>query len=342
MEALSEEHSNNMMRLHEELEALCERVKPTSDEQERREQAVGRLRRAVRELWPAAVVEVFGSLATGLYVKGLSDIDVMIVNAWGWGSPQERLATLARHLMESALCYGRPDIKGKARVPIVRFREGQSRVEFDVSLQGSEQWRLQAEKAEWMKSMASDIPALRPLYMVLKLFMQQRQLNQVYEKGGLNSYTLFVMLAAYLQMQARENSRRSSRTSLSDSFNNLRLNARPQSNALLDSINNFGFLLLGFFHFYGSRLKTWEYGISSRNGGGCFRKVERPGFYRPARPYLLAVEDPLLPRNDLGEVAFGFPTVRTAFQEAYRLLTSSTPPGSATHLLTRIIDFDAI
>jgi non-canonical poly(A) RNA polymerase PAPD5/7 len=43
------------------------------------------------------------------------------------------------------------------------------------------------------------LPPLRPLCLVLKIFLQQRELNEVYQ-GGIGSYALLVMLLAHLQV----------------------------------------------------------------------------------------------------------------------------------------------
>lgn len=44
----------------------------------------------------------------------------------------------------------------------------------------------------------SGLPPMRPLVIVLKVFLQQRELNEVYS-GGIGSYALLVMVAAFLQ-----------------------------------------------------------------------------------------------------------------------------------------------
>jgi non-canonical poly(A) RNA polymerase PAPD5/7 len=42
-------------------------------------------------------------------------------------------------------------------------------------------------------------PALRPLVMVLKCFLQQRRLNEVFS-GGIGSYCLILMVVSHFQM----------------------------------------------------------------------------------------------------------------------------------------------
>ncbi|KAI7979645.1 Terminal nucleotidyltransferase 4A [Camellia lanceoleosa] len=42
-------------------------------------------------------------------------------------------------------------------------------------------------------------PPLQPLYLILKIFLQQRELNEVYT-GGIGSYALLVMLIAMIQV----------------------------------------------------------------------------------------------------------------------------------------------
>lgn len=50
-----------------------------------------------------------------------------------------------------------------------------------------------------MKQLTGLWPMMRPLILVLKLFLQQRELNEVYT-GGIGSYALITMVTAFLQL----------------------------------------------------------------------------------------------------------------------------------------------
>ena len=53
-----------------------------------------------------------------------------------------------------------------------------------------------------------------------------------------------------------------------------------------------------------------------REGGAFFDKRTR-GLLQPERPFMLAVEDPNEPENDLGKGSYNIPRVRQAFEFAY-------------------------
>ena len=55
-------------RLHEEIEAFVQWMVPTPAEHQLRLNAINRLRAAIKDIYPAAVVHIFGSFRTGLYL----------------------------------------------------------------------------------------------------------------------------------------------------------------------------------------------------------------------------------------------------------------------------------
>ncbi len=77
----------------------------------------------------------------------------------------------------------------KARVPIVKFVEKLSGFQFDISFDVANG----PASAEIVKTKCARFPALRPLVTVLKAFLQQRSLNEVYS-GGIGSYALLCMV----------------------------------------------------------------------------------------------------------------------------------------------------
>ncbi len=58
---------------------------------------------------------------------------------------------------------------------------------------------LPPQAAQLVTEMTSCWPMMRPLILVLKLFLQQRELNEVYT-GGIGSYALITLVAAFLQL----------------------------------------------------------------------------------------------------------------------------------------------
>jgi non-canonical poly(A) RNA polymerase PAPD5/7 len=54
--------------LHEEIEAFVQWMVPTPAEHDLRLSVINRLRAAIKEIYPAAIVQIFGSFRTGLYL----------------------------------------------------------------------------------------------------------------------------------------------------------------------------------------------------------------------------------------------------------------------------------
>ncbi|KAM2142103.1 hypothetical protein ACFX1Q_008300 [Malus domestica] len=84
---------------------------------------------------------------------------------------------------------------------------------------------------------------------------------------------------------------------------------------------NLGVLLVNFFDFYGRKLNTSDVGVSC-NGAGTFFKKSVKGFRSNGRPFLLAIEDPQAPENDVGKSSFNYFQIRSAFSMAYATLTN--------------------
>ncbi|CAL5340888.1 unnamed protein product [Camellia sinensis] len=124
-------------------------------------------------------------------------VDFWIVEVVILGSdiktPQIGLQALARALSQRGIAK-KIQVIAKARVPIVKFVEKRSGVAFDISfdLQNG------PKAAEFIKNAVSKMPPLRPLCLILKVFLQQRELNEVYT-GGIGSYALLAMLIAMLR-----------------------------------------------------------------------------------------------------------------------------------------------
>ncbi|KAB2087187.1 hypothetical protein ES319_A04G085700v1 [Gossypium barbadense] len=130
-------------------------------------------------IWPACRPEVSRSSRTRLYLT-TSDIDVMILES-GIKNPQTGLYALSR-------------VIAKARVPIIKFVEKKSGVTFDISFDVDNG----PKAAEFIKEAVLKWPQLRPLCLILKVFLQQRDLNEVYS-SGIGSYALLAMIISMLQ-----------------------------------------------------------------------------------------------------------------------------------------------
>ncbi|CAL1372252.1 unnamed protein product [Linum trigynum] len=272
-----------LLQLHKEIVDFCDFLSPTLEEQASRRAAVESVCDVIKYICPRSKVEVFGSFRTGLYLP-TSDVDVVILNSHVV-SPQTGLQALSRALSQRGIAK-KILVIAKARVPIIKFVEKRSGISFDISFDVENG----PKAADFIQDAVARWPSLRPLCLILKVFLQQRELNEVYT-GGVGSYALLTMLLAVLK--------------------NLSLDR-------LSPEHNLGVLLIHFFDLYGRKLCTSDVGVSCN---GFFSKRAK-GFMNNGRPFLISIEDPQAPENDIGKSSFNYFQVRSAFAMAHSTLTN--------------------
>ncbi|KAK7272528.1 hypothetical protein RJT34_29184 [Clitoria ternatea] len=298
-----------MLQLHKEIVDFCEFLSPTQEEKAARDLAIESVFDVIKHIWPHCQVEVFGSFRTGLYLP-TSDVDVVILKS-GLPNPQMGLNAISRALSQRSMAK-KIQVIGKARVPIIKFVERKSGVAFDISFDIDNG----PKAAEYIQEAVVKWPPLRPLCLILKVFLQQRELNEVYS-GGIGSYALLTMLMAMLR--------------------NLRLSQ-------VSVEHNLGILLVQFFDFYGRKLNTSDVGVSC-SGAGTFFSKKIKGFLNKGRPFLIGIEDPQAPENDIGKSSFNYFQIRSAFSMAFTTLTNPkiiTSLGPSRSILGTIIRPDPV
>ncbi|XP_074843978.1 terminal nucleotidyltransferase 4A isoform X5 [Carettochelys insculpta] len=138
------------------------------------------------------------------------------------------------------------------------------------------------------------------LILVLKQFLLQRDLNEVFT-GGISSYSLILMAISFLQLHPRIDARRAD--------------------------ENLGMLLVEFFELYGRNFNYLKTGIRIKNGGAYIAKEEiMKAMTNGYRPSMLCIEDPLLPGNDVGRSSYGAMQVKQVFDYAYIVLSHAVSP----------------
>ncbi|KAK9804972.1 hypothetical protein WJX73_006042 [Symbiochloris irregularis] len=298
-----------LLRLHNEIVQFCQALTPTAEEFAARSAAIARVGAVIQATWPSAEVQVFGSFLTGLFLP-TSDLDLVIINS-GCRDVPGGLRALATGLTRKGMARNMQVI-AKAKVPIIKFEDPASSFNFDISFDVANG----PVAAEYVSTLMHQLPAMRPLVLVLKIFLQQREFNEVYT-GGIGSYALLMMVAASLLLhQCRQD----------------------DSDAVEASL---GVLLLDFFRMYGRALNVDKVGISVRDGGRFFAKASKPDpFLQPDRPHFLAVEDPKDGDNDLCKGSYQILKIRQAFDYAYQQLAA--PARRSESILQRIIRTDSV
>mmetsp|Transcript_171448 Transcript_171448/g.544549 ORF Transcript_171448/g.544549 Transcript_171448/m.544549 type:complete len:476 (+) Transcript_171448:456-1883(+) len=230
-------------------------------------------------------------------------VDVTVAGAEGAGTrPRAVLKQLAERLLERR-AISRLELGESSRSPSMQVQHRSTGLWADISLDRAEG----LEASAFVSAQLALFPALPPLLLLLKLFLEERGLLDA-SRGGLGSYVLFCLVLSFLQ---RDPSAR---------------DLRRQGAASL------GNLLLGFFRHFGLELRFGAMGISLRDGGSLFDIAAR-GWTAPSTKghTSLCLESPTSPDVDLGARIRKMGTIRAAFAHGYHALGSclltGAPPG---------------
>ncbi|CAI9715104.1 terminal nucleotidyltransferase 4B-like [Octopus vulgaris] len=284
-----------VLGLHDEIKDFYVYMSPRPEEKFMREGVVKRIQNVVKQLWPDAQVEIFGSFCTGLYLP-TSDIDLVVFGTW----ETPPLWKLKGALVENNIADEEYiKVLDKASVPIVKLTDRQTEVKVDISFN----MRNGVKSARLIKSYMEEFPHLKYLVLVLKQFLLQRDLNEVFT-GGISSYCLILLTVSFLQLHPR-------------------LEAKTSN-------TNLGILLIEFFELYGRNFNYLKTGIRIKDGGSYVPKEEiQKDMENGYRPSLLCIEDPLTVGNDIGRSSYGAMQVKQAFEYAFLVLRHTISPQHA-------------
>ncbi|KAK7019515.1 hypothetical protein R3P38DRAFT_2631942 [Favolaschia claudopus] len=297
---------------HREVEGFVNWISPTPQEDEIRGLVVQIISRAVTAAFPDAQVCPFGSYATKLYLP-LGDIDLVIRSrSMAFNNTQVVLQALASTIKRLGIT-NKVTIIGKAKVPIVKFVTNHEYGRFNVDLSINQDNGILASGiingflrdfgdsgGEGKKTCL----ALRALVLLTKLFLSQRNMNEVYT-GGLGSYAIVCLVISFLQMHPK-----------------IRMGH-------IDPDRNLGVLVVDFFELYGRRFNYEEVGISLRDGGSYFVKRQRGWGWNESwggggrKGGMLSIEDPGDPTNDISSGSYNFQTVKKNLAGAHEILTAT-------------------
>ncbi|XP_031142948.1 terminal nucleotidyltransferase 4A isoform X1 [Sander lucioperca] len=285
-------YNPGVLGLHEEVMDFYNFMSPRPEEAAMRKEVVDRIERIIKELWPTADVQIFGSFSTGLYLP-TSDIDLVVFGKWERPPLQELEQALRKHNVAEPFSI---KVLDKATVPIIKLTDQETEVKVDISFNVETGVRA----ASFIKDYVKMYPVLPYLIFVLKQFLLQRDLNEVFT-GGISSYSLILMVISFLQLHPR-------------------IDARNPN-------ENLGILLIEFFELYGRHFNYLKTGIRIKNGGAYIAKEEiMKAMINGYRPSMLCIEDPLLPGNDVGRGSYGAMHVKQVFDYAYTVLSHAVSP----------------
>ncbi|KAK2887164.1 hypothetical protein Q8A67_015392 [Cirrhinus molitorella] len=278
--------------LHEEIMDFYNFMSPRPEETTMRQEVVDRIESVIKELWPTAGVQIFGSFSTGLFLP-TSDIDLVVFGKWEKPPLQQLEQALRKHNVAEPYSI---KVLDKATVPIIKLTDQETEVKVDISFNVE----TGIKAASFIKEYVKKYTVLPYLILVLKQFLLQRDLNEVFT-GGISSYSLILMVISFLQLHPRIDAR------------------NPNM--------NLGILLIEFFELYGRHFNYLKTGIRIKNGGAYMAKEDiMKAMSNGYRPSMLCIEDPLLPGNDVGRSSYGAMQVKEAFDYAYIILAHAVSP----------------
>jgi hypothetical protein len=208
-------------------------------------------------------------------------------------------------------------------------------------------WGLGAggiQTATYVRYLLGQLPALRPLSLILKQLLVERGLNDPYS-GGLSSYGLVLMLAFVLIRRRHRHRHRHGPGERAHAGMSLHPTSTGVGHAATlpgtaqvpthrrevvtaETEPDLGQALLEFLRFYGEEFSPLSQGISVRKGEVYM--LPRPRMAEAAQPEErisapqrdpLVIEDPTNPFNNVGRTCFGVSELQRALSEAFRAVT---------------------
>lgn len=222
--------------LHFNILQFARLTRPSAETQLLVESAIDCVRSCVRAVWSNADVEVYGSFATGLCLQH-SDVDLAVVNAPLLPAlvnmtTSQASSFLLRELglsLKAAQCCESYNVIANASVPVLKClcrpiiklsdpSLSVPSIAIDITIGGiknsSYEWKQVLKgpnmgksgpkqhtggaAREYVLGKILELPALAPLVLVMKSYLNHRGLSNVY-LGGLGSFSLTLLLAYYLE-----------------------------------------------------------------------------------------------------------------------------------------------
>ncbi|WFD19091.1 polynucleotide adenylyltransferase [Malassezia caprae] len=267
--------------LHAEIETFSKWISPTPEEHSARVMVIQLLQHALHSEWPDADVRSFGSQDTQLYLPQ-GDIDLVVLSKeMDQHSREHVLRRMAGCLRAHKLAR---DIQviARAKVPIIKFVCTLGLFHVDISINQAN--GLQA--AQFVNRWLVKQPAIRPLVMVLKQFLQQRALSEVFT-GGLGSYSVTLLVLSFLQLHPK------------------------LQRGEISASQNLGVLLMELLELYGKNF-GYDYCTIVVRGRGCYMSKMDSMMYDERKPFLLT--------NDISRGSFAIISVRSALGGAFDIL----------------------
>ncbi|KAL0066885.1 hypothetical protein AAF712_006080 [Marasmius tenuissimus] len=195
-----QDHKDVNQRLHHEIVAYIKSIEATHKERVQRHLIYETFRNTINETISSyrPKVQLYGSVPTGLELP-TTDLDISVSTSRKSADRKEQTRILRKlrfAFREAGLIY-KGMIRAHARVPVMVMTTSNhlGRIGIDITVNSDDGPRCVKVINQYLKEM----PALRPLILLLKCFLKEKRLNNA-ATGGLSSYSLTCMCISLLQV----------------------------------------------------------------------------------------------------------------------------------------------
>lgn len=191
------ERLNHMVQLRDELNTFMQEIERWQEEVEPvYSELTTKLRRIIKKKFANGGMEVYGSYATKLHLPS-SDIDMVITNVQG--DKREILQSIERLLKTHNFIKSTTLIK--ATVPLIRIRTELLNRTIFVDITVSDPNHSGLKCLGIVNRLMAQNAGIRPVFLLLKQLFYVCNFKEPYN-GGLGSYSLFLMVASFLQKKS--------------------------------------------------------------------------------------------------------------------------------------------
>ncbi|XP_035999510.1 poly(A) RNA polymerase GLD2 [Fundulus heteroclitus] len=281
----------------------------------RKEACRARLQQDIQHMFPAARLYLTGSSMNGLGCRS-SDADLcLVIKGNKRPNPVDVLYRLQRAFR--SLPYIERIQLIRAKVPILKFRERGSYLEFDLNINNT----VGIRNTFLLRSYAYADVRIRPMILVVKKWARHSQINDA-SKGTLSSYTLVLMVLHYLQTLRKPvlpSLQRAHPGSFSPTMDIDKVPEGPKNIPPYVSVNrsSLGELLLGFLRYYATEF-SWDKQVISVREATTLPKTNSQEW----RNKFICVEEPF-ERNNVARAVHEkakFDAIKAQFAESSRIL----------------------
>ena len=273
-----------MLKLHYEILDFYKFIQLTDTEIKLRNKTFNEIKDIIELNFPNYKCSLYGSFITGLSLPN-SDIDILITRK----DEEKEKINLQKNLFEIYTILKQKNIFTdlemiNAKVPIITGLYISTKIHVDISLFK----KNGVDAAEIINKIIAIYPEIRPLMLLIKYVIRQRNLNQIYT-GGISSFIIFTLLYYYIA---------DSRKIIESEINN---------NGEKERLLTLGHLLVGFFNFYAFEFRYEKFGISISNGCHLYKREDEA-------KYILSVKNFEDESQDMGVNCFNYSKILDVFK----------------------------